>query len=78
MWIFRNPEASCAMPDYLLIKHRRMQISMAQKAESEEGICHPFGEENSAYTGRDVRECKSDTANNEILEKCGMLGERRL
>lgn len=76
--IFNDPETSCAMPDDFLIEHRRMQIPMSQKAESEKRVCHPFREENSAHAGGDLRKCESDTANDQVLEKRCMLSERRL
>lgn len=53
-----------------------MQISLPEKSETKEGICHPFREEDTPYAGWNFREGESDTTNDDVLEYCCISTER--
>ena len=54
-----------------------MQISLPQKSETKEGICHPFREEDTPYTGWNPGEREPDTTNDDVLEYCCISTKRR-
>ena len=74
--ISNDPESSRTVPADLLIEHWTMQIAMPQETKPEERKSHPFRKEDPSYTGRDFGECEPDTANDQILEKRGVLTKR--
>jgi len=68
IWIPNNPKAPCTVPDDILIKYRRTDVTMSQKAETKEWKGDPFGKEDSPYAGRNSGKGISNAAYDHILE----------
>lgn len=55
----------------------RFKISMSQHTKPEERQCNAFGKENLAYVGRNLCKCIANATDDKVLEKSGVLIERR-
>jgi hypothetical protein len=76
--VARYPQTSHTISIDFRILNWACQVSMAKQAETEEGINHPFGEEDSTDACRYPREGVPNASNDNVFKDARMLHEWRL
>ena len=75
--VLDHPEALKPILRDLLPRNGTVKIAMAYHSEPEERQSDALGEEHPSNLGRKICECITNATNHNILEKSGVLNERR-
>jgi hypothetical protein len=76
--VARYPQTSHTISIDFRILNWASHVSMAKQAEAEEGINHPFGEEDSIDVYRYPREGVPNASNDNVFKDARILDEWRL